>query len=76
MAFSSASESKLADPERSNGSGMSGVTGLRTRAGKSKMLGERISGFRGENPELLLLLEAKTGIRGLILRFLREFLRS
>jgi hypothetical protein len=52
---------------------MSGVTGLRASAGKSRMLGERISGLRGENPELF---EANTGIKGLILRFLMELRRS
>lgn len=69
----------LALPDRSNGSGMSGVTGLRASAGKSRMLGERISGLRGENPDRELLEElaaAKTGIKGLILRFFIEFLRS
>lgn len=78
IAFSSASASKhepglLAAADRSNGSGMSGVTGLRTSEGKSRMLGDRISGFHGDDPELLL---EKTGIKGLSLRLLREFLRS
>lgn len=63
----------FADPERSNGSGIKGVTGLKIREGKSRMLGERISGFLGEKPELGL---ANTGFKGLILRFLIEFLRS
>jgi len=81
MAFSSASVSKpgLALADRSNGSGMRGVTGLRASAGKSRMLGERISGLRGENPDRELCEEpeaAKIGIKGLILRFLMEFLRS
>ena len=94
MAFSSASVSKVGLPflsaqrypataDRSNGSGISGVTGLRTSEGKSRMLGDRISGFRGENPEgenpdgeIPELLEQKEGFRGLILRFFIEFLRS
>lgn len=79
IALSSASASKeLAVPleiplerDRSKGSGMRGVTGLRTSAGKSRMLGERTSCLRGEKPLLL-----KTGKRGLMLRFLSEFLRS
>lgn len=69
MALSSASESREGGAlDRSNGSGMRGVTGLRTSAGKSRMLGESMSGLRGEKNE----------VRGLMLRlFLREFvLRS
>ena len=46
MALTSASES-MAALDRSKGSGMRGVTGLRTSAGKSRMLGERMSAFRG-----------------------------
>jgi len=69
MALSSASESREGGAlDRSNGSGMRGVTGLRTSAGKSRMLGESMSGLRGEKNE----------VRGLMLRlFFREFvLRS
>lgn len=52
---------------------MSGVTGLRTSEGKSRMLGESMSGFRGE----LLLEEKNDDVRsGLMFRFLSEFLRS
>ena len=74
MALSSASES-MAALDRSKGSGMRGVTGLRTSAGKSRMLGERMSAFRGE-----LVWFEKNEVRGLMWRLflrLREFvLRS
>lgn len=83
IAFSSASESKFALAEAEElqefmgdllkGSGINGVTGLKTRAGKSSMLGESISGLGGENPELFW---TKPGMRGLSLRFLRLFLLS
>ena len=96
MAFSSAAASmasiktvpfSLRKRDRLNGSGMRGVTGLRTSAGKSRMLGERTSGFRddGENDEtttffMLLSLprmKPEVPMRGLMLRFLSElFLRS
>ena len=49
------------------------MIGLRMSKGKSRMLGDRIFNFRGENPkgenldgESLELLEEKEGIRGLI----------
>ena len=72
MALTSASES-MAALDRSKGSGMRGVTGLRTSAGKSRMLGERMSGFRGE----LVLWFEKNEVRGLMFLRFREFaLRS
>lgn len=60
---------------------MSGVTGLSTSDGKSRILGDRISGVpgRGEpeypdtKPCLMLTIP---GPSGLILKFLRLFLRS
>lgn len=56
---------------RSKGSGISGVTGLRAREGRSSMLGDRISGiFLGEKAvagELGLDLPVKDGIIGLII---------
>ncbi|CAL5346059.1 unnamed protein product [Camellia sinensis] len=51
---------------------MRGVTGLRTRDGKSRILGDKISGFRGENSDPW----TNPGTKGLILKFLRLFLRS
>lgn len=74
IALSSAKESKeepfLAaeeEPDRLNGSGMSGVTGLRAREGKSRILGDKISCLlRGEKLEL----EKMGGNKGLMLRFL------
>lgn len=51
-----------------NGSGMRGVTGLRTRDGKSRRLGERIS----EEADPC----RKPGINGLILKFFMLFLLS
>ena len=57
-----------------NGSVINGVTGLRTSDGKSRMLGDRISGLlRGENPEEFGFgLGLKPGRSGLILKFLTE----
>lgn len=50
-----------------------GVTGLRTSAGKSRMLGDKISGLRGEK----LGLWARPGMKVLIMRpFLRLLRRS
>lgn len=46
------------------GSGIRGVTGLRTSAGKSRILGDRISGFLGEKLEGLFEFEEKTGSNG------------
>lgn len=54
---------------------MRGVTGLRAKDGKSRILGDRISGvpdFRGEPDNSFM----SPGIKGLILKFLRLFLRS
>ena len=70
MAFSSSDEELPNEREDlSKGSSFKGVTGLRVREGKGSKLGERISGLRGENPELLC---AKLGMRVLIMRlFLR-----
>jgi len=59
-----------------NGSGIRGVTGLRTSAGKSRMLGDKISGFLGEKLEGLFEFEEKTGSNGFRWRFFREFLLS
>lgn len=75
IALSSASAFKqelLVDPDRSNGSGIRGVTGLKTREGKSRILGDRISCLvRGEKDVLLLLeVDEKMGNKGLMLRFL------
>lgn len=47
-----------------NGSGIRGVTGLRTSAGKSRMLGDKISVFLGEKPDGFVEFEEKTGSKG------------
>lgn len=57
MALSSSDEFPNEGEDLSKGSSFKGVTGLRAREGKSRRLGERISGFLGEKDdgELLLL---------------------
>lgn len=70
IAFSSASMFKTGlglpfpAPVLLNGSGIRGVTGLRTSAGKSRILGDKISGFLGEKLEGLFEFEEKTGSNG------------
>lgn len=62
-------EEVLAELDRSKGSGISGVTGLRTSAGKSRILGDKISClFLGEKVELFF--GEKIGNKGFMLRFL------
>ncbi|RHN71949.1 hypothetical protein MtrunA17_Chr2g0282371 [Medicago truncatula] len=62
-----AAEEEEEEPDRLNGSGISGVTGLRTREGKSRILGDKISCLlRGEKVEF----EKMGGNKGLMLRFL------
>ena len=57
MALSSSDEFPNEGEELSKGLSFNGVTGLRAREGKSRRLGERISGiFLGEKLGELLLL--------------------
>lgn len=51
MALSSSDEFPNEGEDLSKGSSFNGVTGLRAREGKSRMLGERISGFLGEKDD-------------------------
>jgi hypothetical protein len=50
---------------------MSGMTGLRASAGKSRMLGERISGLRGEG-DVAGNGERETGEREMMREISRE----
>lgn len=48
MAFSSSDEFPNEGEDLLKGSSFKGVTGLRASEGKSRILGDKISGFRGE----------------------------